>query len=154
MSYKLLFAISAAALSFALPAAASAQTAPPLAPTRTATWSLAVPREANPQTSRYLISTKAKAEKWEIGYLALSAIDAAETISCLNRNVCTEDNPIWGRHPSTAKIVLTKLGLGAAHFAIFKVAERKSPRTALLGAQLSAILQAGIVGLNFRTAFK
>jgi len=91
---------------------------------------------------------------WEAGFLSLSAIDAAETISCLNRHVCTEGNPIWGNHPSTAKIILTKTGLGLVHFAAFKIIERKDPRTALRAAQISAIAQGGVVLLNLHVAFR
>lgn len=130
MSYKLLIAFLAAALSLALPAEACAQTA------------------------RSYDATKSAADKWEAGFLALSAIDAAETISCLDRNVCNESNPIWGKHPSTGKIILTKLGLGAVHFVTFKLIERKDPRTALRAAQISAIVQGGVVLLNAHVAFR
>ena len=54
--------------------------------------------------------TKSAAYKWEAAFLALSAIDAAETISCLNRATCTEHNPIWGSHPRRARLLRRSSG--------------------------------------------
>ncbi|MFL6759054.1 hypothetical protein [Sphingomonas sp.] len=98
-------------------------------------------------------ATKSAAYKWEAAFLALSAIDAAETISCLNRNRCTEGNFIWGHHPSTGTIVAAKLGLGLVHFAVFKVIVDRDPHTALRAAQISAVVQGGVVLLNMHKAF-
>ena len=97
--------------------------------------------------------TKSAAYKWEATFLALSAIDAAETISCLNRATCTEHNPIWGHHPSAGKVVAAKLGLGLVHFAVFKLIADRDPHTALRAAQISAAVQGGVVLLNLKTAF-
>lgn len=91
--------------------------------------------------------------KWEMSYLALSAIDAAQTIECLNRDRCQEANPIMGKSPSTAKILLVKAGLGLVHFTLFRTLNRKDPKLALRTAQISAGLQAGVVMLNARVAF-
>ena len=89
--------------------------------------------------------TKSAAYKWEAAFLALSAVDAAETISCVNRATCTEHNPIWGRHPSTGTIVAAKLGLGLVHFGIFKLVADRDPKTALRVAQVSAVVQGAAV---------
>jgi len=97
--------------------------------------------------------TRSAAYLWEASFLTLSAIDAAETISCLNRNRCTEGNPIWGHHPSTGKIVAAKLGLGLVHFAVFKAIANQDPKTALRAAQISAAVQGGFVLLNMNKAF-
>jgi len=99
-------------------------------------------------------ATRDAAYKWEAGFLVLSAVDAAETIHCLDRNTCSEGNPIWGRHPSTAKIVLTKLGLGIVHFTVFKLIADDDPKTALRAAQVSAVVQGGFVMLNAHLAFR
>jgi hypothetical protein len=99
-------------------------------------------------------STRSAAYKWEMGYLGLSAIDAAETISCLNRDVCSEGNPIWGSHPSTGKIIAAKVGLGLIHFAAFKYIVDRSPKTALRLAEISAGVQGGVVLLNAHFAFR
>lgn len=98
-------------------------------------------------------ATKSAAYKWEAGFLVLSAIDAAETISCVNRATCTEHNPIWGHHPSTGKLVAAKLGLGLLHFGIFKAVANHDPHAALRVAQISAAVQGGVVFLNLQTAF-
>jgi hypothetical protein len=98
-------------------------------------------------------ATKSAAYKWEAAFLGLSAIDAAETISCLNRSRCSEGNFIWGHHPSAGKVVAAKLGLGLVHFGIFKLLVNHDPRTALRAAQISAAVQAGFVVINARTAF-
>lgn len=97
--------------------------------------------------------TKSAAYKWEAAFLALSAIDAVETISCLNRATCTEHNPIWGSHPSTGTIVAAKLGLGLIHFGVFKLIADRDPHTALRAAQVSAAVQGGVVLLNLHAAF-
>lgn len=97
--------------------------------------------------------TKSAAYKWEAAFLALSAIDAAETISCLNRATCTEHNPIWGSHPATGTIVAAKLGLGLVHFGVFKLIADRDPHTALRAAQVSTVVQGGVVMLNLHSAF-
>lgn len=97
--------------------------------------------------------TKSAAYKWEAAFLALSAIDGIETISCLNRDKCTEHNPIWGHHPSTGKVVAAKLGLGLIHLGVFKLIADRDPHTALRAAQVSAAVQGGVVLLNLHTAF-
>jgi len=98
-------------------------------------------------------ATRSAAYKWEAGFLALSAIDAAETISCLDHNRCTEGNFIWGRHPSSGKIVAAKAALGLIHFGLFKLMVDHDPHTALRVAQISAAVQGGFVLLNVHRAF-
>lgn len=97
---------------------------------------------------------RSTALKWEIGYLALSAIDAAETIHCLNRGTCREANPIFGKRPSATKLILAKSALGLIHFAAFRHLNKDNPRAALRYAQISAGVQGGVVLLNARIAFK
>ena len=99
-------------------------------------------------------STKSAALKWEIGYLALSAIDAGETIHCLNRNMCDEANPIFGKHPSTKTLILAKIGLGAIHFAAFSALNDRNPKSALRLAQVSCGVQGGGAMLNARFSFR
>lgn len=110
-----------------------------------------VPSEAPPRDVDQV--TRSAAYKWEAGYLALSAIDAAQTISCLNRNRCTEGNFIWGSHPSTGKIVAAKIGLGLIQFGVFKLVVDHDPHSGLRVAQVSAVVQGGFVLLNLRHTF-
>jgi hypothetical protein len=97
-------------------------------------------------------ATRRDAMRWELGYFALSAVDAGQTISCLHAHTCHEVNPIYGRHPSTARIILTKLAGGAVHYWLFKGMNKKNPWEARLAAQLSVGLQGFIVGINFAGA--
>ncbi len=98
--------------------------------------------------------TQSAARKWEIGYLALSAIDAGETIHCLNRNMCDEGNPIFGKHPSTKTLILAKIGLGAIHFAAFSALNARNPKSALRLAQVSCAVQGGVAMVNARFSFQ
>jgi hypothetical protein len=92
--------------------------------------------------------------KWEVGYLALSAIDTAQTIDCLHRGECAEGNPLFGKHPSAGKLIAAKVLFGAAHFALINHVNERNPHAALRLVQGSVIMQAGVVGLNARFAFK
>jgi hypothetical protein len=152
MRYQLLIGTCAAALSLTLSAQAAAQSTPAqnlrLAPESAAESTPAQNLRLAPEQR-----TKSAAYKWEGAFLALSAIDAAETISCLNRNRCTEGNFIWGHHPSTAKIIAGKLALGLVHFTVFKLVADHDPHTALRVAQVSAAVQGGVVLLNAHVVF-
>jgi hypothetical protein len=93
------------------------------------------------------------AMQWELGYLALSAIDAGQTIECLHRDACEESNPLFGKHPTAGKLLAAKIALGAAHFVLFKRVYDKDSRMALRLAQMSVLTQGGVVALNARFAF-
>ena len=172
MSYRSLIGMTAAALAVSFPTAAAAQSTinqamqlaqqqkvglagyklerAPLADQADAVVQ-AVPSQVAPRDADQV--TRSAAYKWEAGYLALSAIDAAETISCLDRNRCTEGNFIWGRHPSTGKIIAAKIGLSLVHFGIFKLIVDHDAHTGLRVAQVSAVVQGGFVLLNLRHTF-
>ena len=153
MRYPWLVVCIAASLSFAASAPASAQSQP--RPTVAQTqWRLEVTKaQWQPELTkaqwetRFTRSplrpefTKSSALKWEMAFLALSAIDAAQTIECLNRDACEEFNPLFGKRPSTKAIILTKVGGGLAHFALFSYINERSPKTALRAAQVSFALQ-------------
>ena len=154
MRYRHSVGLIAAALSFATPTKVTAQAiqnepSQPDIPQVTL-----VPDSPDPSSRYAWKGTESAAYKWEAAYLTLSAIDGIQTIDCLNRHVCTEGNPIWGKHPSTSKIILTKLGLGVVHFTVFKLIADRDPKTALRAAQVSAVVQGGFVLLNLRWTFK
>jgi hypothetical protein len=98
-------------------------------------------------------STHDAAKKWEFAYLALSAIDTAETVRCLDQGICHEGNPLFGKHPSAAKLIAAKVVLGGLHFAIFTRLNEHNPKAALRLAQVSATVQGGVVLLNARFSF-
>lgn len=167
MRYHRFGACAAASISFATvsaPAYAQSQSQPAAAQSQ---WRPAVntksqwqPQPINAQWQPAITesrwrpeTTKSSALKWELGFLALSAIDAAQTIECLNRNACEETNPLFGKHPSTKSIILAKVGGGLAHFALFSYINKRSPKTALRAAQVSFALQGTVVLLNARVAF-
>jgi hypothetical protein len=117
-------------------------------PTQQANWRIA---EAD-STSR--VTTRSAALKWELGYLALSALDTAQTVDCLERGVCQEANPLFGKHPSTKTLILAKLGGGLAHFALFNYLNDRNPKIAMRAAQVSFALQGTVVALNARISFR
>jgi hypothetical protein len=162
MRYEWFGACAVASLSFAASTPASAQSQP-AAQTQ---WRLEAtkaqwrpePTKAQWETSFTRAPlrpefTKSSALKWEMAFLALSAVDAVQTIECLNRNACEEVNPLFGKRPSTKTIILTKVGGGLSHFALFSYINERSPKTALRAAQVSFALQGTVVLLNARVAF-
>ncbi|HET6535995.1 MAG TPA: hypothetical protein VFG41_07400 [Sphingomicrobium sp.] len=148
-----------ASLSLAIPEFAWAKSPWLVADSQTATpaqssWRLPGSQKAGETASaRRLRGIKSAALKWEIGYLALSGIDTVQTISCLHKGECKEANPIFGKHPKTGTLIAAKLAMGAAHFALFKYANDRSPMTALRMAQISCGIQGSVVLLNARFAF-
>ena len=93
------------------------------------------------------------AMKWETTFLALSAVDTAQTIRCLKRDLCEEANPLFGKHPSAGTIIASKLGGGLLHYALINELNKRDPKMALRTAQISAGLQGGVVAMNARIAF-
>jgi hypothetical protein len=130
MRYQFLIVAFSAALSLLAPSAASAEAA----------WTAEATRSA--------------ALKWEVGYLALSAIDTGQTIDCLNRDICVEGNPLLGKHPSAKKLIFAKIGLGALHFAAFSALNKRNPKSALRLAEVSCAVQGGVAMLNARLTFR
>lgn len=92
--------------------------------------------------------------KWEMSYLALSAIDTGQTIQCLQQGLCEEANPLFGKHPSPGKLIAAKIAFGAAHFALFNHLHSRNPHAAMRFAQGSVLMQGGVVLLNARFTFK
>jgi hypothetical protein len=108
------------------------------------------PKQEEPRWNR----TRVAAIQSEAGFLALSAMDAMQTIDCLSRNECVETNPLQGKHPSAAKLILVKAGLGALHFVAFKKELDRNPGSALRLAQISCGIQGSVVRMNARMSFK
>jgi hypothetical protein len=97
--------------------------------------------------------SQSAAMKWETTFLALSAVDAAQTIRCLKRDLCEEANPIFGKHPSAGTIIASKLGGGLLHYVLINELNKRDPKMALRTAQISAGLQGGVVAMNARIMF-
>ena len=92
-------------------------------------------------------------KRLEIMFQSLSAIDAAQTIHCLNQNTCYEKNPLYGRNPSPELLIGAKLTTGAAHFFITKWMFKEDPQAARLFQHLSIGIQGAVVGANMRFVF-
>jgi len=112
------------------------------------------PAPAFAESSWSAAETRSSALKWELSYLALSAIDTAQTINCLKRDICEEGNPLFGKHPSSKKLIAAKIGLGAVHFALFTRLNDHNPKAAMRLARVSFAVQGTVVGLNARFMFK
>lgn len=92
-------------------------------------------------------------KKLEMVYLGLSAVDAIQTIDCLNRNVCYEINPIYGRNPSTEKVIGIKVVSGIIHYLIIGELYKMDPKLTRTIQYISIGLQGGVVAANLRFAF-
>lgn len=112
-----------------------------------AAFVVATPAHADPW------ATKRAAVRWEAVYLALNVIDTAQTINCLNRDLCEEGNPLVGRNPSTFKLIAVKAALAGAHLIVFDHLNARNPKAALRWAQIGVATQGGVVLLNLRMGF-
>jgi len=102
-----------------------------------------------------LIATPAHADGFtnrEIAYQVLNAVDTAETIDCLNQDVCHEANPLLGRNPSPGKLIAVKAGTGVAHYAVARFLRYRDPEAARLFQFLTIAIQGGVVAANLRFA--
>ena len=120
----------------------------------TLTLSFIAASPAAAQSTRYDTAMSKAAMKWEVAYLGLSAIDAVQTIYCLETDdSCTEANPLFGKRPSTTTVVLAKLIGSGVQFALFNEVRKRDPKMALRVAQVSFALQGTVVALNMRVVF-
>ncbi|KPF92120.1 hypothetical protein IP81_08820 [Novosphingobium sp. AAP83] len=93
-------------------------------------------------------------ERLEIAYQLLGVLDAAQTISCVDKPNCRELNPLLGSRPSVARIVGFKLAAGLLHYAAMRREVRQDRLVSALRFEILSISVQGIIcGLNFRHAF-
>lgn len=90
---------------------------------------------------------------WEFAYQGLNAVDTVQTLDFLHRGKAHELNPLLGKHPSDARLILTKVAFGAVHFVVIRKLYEADPTFALRAAQLSVVVQGGVVAANLRFAF-
>lgn len=103
-----------------------------------------------------LIATPAHADAWEkreIAYQVLNVIDMAQTLDCLDRNICHETNPLLGRNPSAQKLIAVKAVGGALHYAIARALRDRDPDAAKWFQIISIAVQGGVVAANARFTF-
>lgn len=100
-----------------------------------------------------LLSTPAVAAtpgQLEAAYQILNVADIVETETCLHQGTCVEANPIFGRHPSDARLIGTKVGMGLVHYLIFrKLYEDNNPHIKVFE-YVSIAVQGGVVVANLR----
>ena len=102
------------------------------------------------------IATPARADGFtqrEIAFQALNLADAAQTISCVNRSVCREANPIFGANPSAGKVIGIKAGFGAVHYVLARFLNDRNPRAAKIFQIATIAIQGGVVAANLRFTF-
>jgi hypothetical protein len=97
--------------------------------------------------------TLSAANHWEAAYVALNIIDTIQTMDCIHRDLCEEANPIMGKHPSDAKLIIGKVLLVGIQFAIFERAKAHNPKSALRVAQIGVGMTGATVALNARFTF-
>jgi hypothetical protein len=94
--------------------------------------------------------------RWQWTRQTLSFVDTAQTVYHCNRvarhRKC-EANPIFGSHPSTGRIVATKLGMDALQWFLFRRTLERDPDAARRMSIIGVVIQGGIVGMNFKTIF-
>jgi hypothetical protein len=100
-----------------------------------------------------LADTKSAADQWETAFVALNVVDLVQTMDCIHRNMCDEGNPLLGKHPSDAKLIIGKVLLVGLQFAIFEHAEARNPKGALRVAQIGVGMTGATVALNARFSF-
>lgn len=85
--------------------------------------------------------------------VGLHAADVALTYRCLQRNECTEGNPIYGKNPDLLRLVMTKAFFSAAQWALIDVLAEQNMKKALFGAYASVAIGGAVVGWNLIASF-
>jgi Domain of unknown function (DUF5658) len=100
-----------------------------------------------------------RAPKWkdvrelEFAFQVLNFVDAVQTIDCLNRSICSEANPIMGRHPSTGRVILVKASAGVFHYAVTRYFLKKHPEWVDEWLITTVVVQGGVVMWNLQHRF-
>ena len=89
----------------------------------------------------------------EIVYQVLNAVDAVQTISCLDRGVCHELNPLLGRNPSAGKVLAFKAASGGVYYLVTKLLQAEAPGAVGAWQITSIAIQGGAVAWNMQFVF-
>ena len=92
-------------------------------------------------------------KKLEAAFQVLNIVDTLQTISCLQRRVCHEANPILGKRPGTMKLIGYKLASGALHVGITDLLMKHDQAMVKPWLYATVVVQGGVVGFNMRTIF-
>lgn len=85
--------------------------------------------------------------------VGLHVADVALTYRCLQRDECTEGNPIYGKNPDLLRLVMTKAFFSAAQWALIDVLAEQNMNKALFGAYASVAIGGAVVGWNLVASF-
>lgn len=102
---------------------------------------------------RVFAAVRRDATRREVAFQVLNLVDAVQTADCLRRDVCREGNPLYGRNPSTGKLLAVKGALGVLHWVAFSHLRKTDPYAARRFATWSVVLQGGVVVANARFSF-
>lgn len=86
----------------------------------------------------------------ELAFQAGRAVEAAQTITCLRRPTCTEQNVLLGKRPSSLAVISFTAATGMGHYLLTKRFARKNRDTAKLFAGLSLAGTGLLITLNYR----
>lgn len=100
-----------------------------------------------------LLAASANAEPWSntdralmVSYTALQVIDVLQTEKCLDMpTVCHEQNPLYGDHPTTETLILTKAAItGLVYWMADTTPEYRRPMLWIVN-----IVQGAVVANNY-----
>ncbi|MBB4857367.1 hypothetical protein HNO88_000674 [Novosphingobium chloroacetimidivorans] len=89
-------------------------------------------------------------KRLEIAFHLLNAADAISTVTCLQRDDCQEENPIYGKRPKPAVIIGAKALTSGVHYWVMRTLLPDHPGMARVFGWFSVTVQGTVVGLNMR----
>lgn len=119
------------------------------APTPTVTSG---PQDEHP---RQLGHAKRDIARLEIVFQLLNLADAASTISCVERRICDEKNPLYGSSkPEWERVAAIKLGTGLIHYVVYRTLAKEDTRLAKIFELTTITIQGAAVVWNLTVTLK
>ncbi|KKC24844.1 hypothetical protein [Sphingomonas sp. SRS2] len=88
--------------------------------------------------------------------VAVSAIDAAWTVRCLDRGTCREVGPMalaFGQHPNAAQVIGTRMGTIILSSVAVSIVQDRDPGAARTIARVNLIVTGTTIGIHFKREF-
>lgn len=92
-------------------------------------------------------------DRLEVAYHVFNAADAVLTVTCLQREGCTELNPLYGDDPDPIVVVGTKVAWSVGYHFLLAEIEKRDGDLAEIMAWATTIIQGGVVGYNISQTF-
>ena len=92
-------------------------------------------------------------DRLEIAFQVLNAADFASTEYCMRRGTCHEGNPLFGKSPSTGRLLAIKASEGIVHYALARWMAERDPHGARIFEYVSIGVQGAVVTANLRFVF-